>query len=110
MRLAVRASQRAIRVKDRRRVVVQPWHRAFKQGRDDDNAKLTRQRREPVGRRSRDRFRQIKVARLHFLAEVGAAKELRQHTDVGALGRRSAHARDRAIEVIGASRIGGELV
>src|SRR5262249_32315178 len=80
--LAVEAAQTAIRVEDDRAVVIHPGGAPLEQRRHHHRAGLPRYLRKALGRRARNRFRQVKEPGILRLTEITSAKELLQTNDL----------------------------
>ena len=107
--LAIFACDGAIRIKDHSSVVVKPRRPFFKKGRDYDDMKLRRKRREIFSGRPGDRLREIKHCRILSLTKIWRVVKLLEDNQLGPFPRKRYDAAPQLLNIIGDRSTGGLL-
>ncbi len=97
---AVQTANRAVGVKDDRRVVIHARGALLEKGGDKHDAKLFCQRRKRIGRRAGNGFGQIEQSWVFTLAEVLSLEKFRQTDDLGAARGRLTNLFDGALLIL----------
>ena len=99
--LAIDAEQRAVRVDDRRRVVINARRALLEERGDDHHLVFLRELLKRVGARAGNRFGQFEVFVVFALAEILRAKQFLRADDLRAVFREPLCFRERAFQILG---------
>ena len=94
MHLSIDAAQAAVRIDDCGGVVVHTGRAPLEQRADDHHSQFARELRERLGRRARDRLRQVEEPGVLLAAKILRAEQFLQADDLRAPARRLADAPD----------------
>src|SRR5439155_26500915 len=97
--LAIKPTQRAIRIENRGSIVIHAGRALLKQRRNQNNVKLLRQVRYLRGRWPRNRFGKIEQRYVLALAEILGLKKLGEANDLCASTRRFTNLLDSVLEI-----------